>query len=87
MPITASLRASRTEGAAASLGAAGWRSFTHYKSKIVFGEKLQPAGEWFGKGCEGHNFVMAILFAGPSGFCCDRWFIIQKVILKPREIL
>lgn len=44
---------------------------TLYKSRIAFGEKLQSAREWFGKGCEGHNFVMAILFAGTSGFCCD----------------
>lgn len=60
---------------------------TLYKSRIAFGEKLQLPGEWFGKGCEGQNFVMAILFAGPSSFCCDRWSITQKVILKPREIL
>lgn len=29
MTVSASLSASRTEGAAASLGAAGWRRFTH----------------------------------------------------------
>lgn len=44
---------------------------TLYKCRIAFGEKLQSAGEWFGKGCEGNSFVMAILFVGPSGFCCD----------------
>lgn len=82
-----SLSASRTEGTVVSLGAAGWRRITHYKSREGFGVKLQSAGEWFGKGYEGHSFVMAILSAGPSGFCCGRWFLTQKVLLKPSEIL